>query len=172
MRVNTATYSIGECALEVLEVVPLSMRVIRGQLRKHGAREISVPHFRTLAYLNRHGGSSLSEVAEHIGLSLSSMSELIDDLVAQGLVIRQPHSEDRRRITLTLTDRGCTALRTAHDATVHYLEMKFEELSVRERTSVFEAMQALRRVFACVVDQPQLSKVKLPTNKKLPQHSF
>ena len=43
------------------------MRVIRGQLRKHGAKEMSVPHFRTLSYLNRHEGTSLSEVAEHIG---------------------------------------------------------------------------------------------------------
>ena len=165
MNVNATQRSIGECAREILEVVPSTMRVIRGQLRKHGAKETSVPHFRTLAYLNSHEGTSLSEVAEHIGLSLSSMSELIDDLVTRGLVNRQTHSEDRRRITLTLTDHGSTTLRKARDATANYLERKLEPLSAPERGSVFEGMQVLKRIFTETVDQPLLSKANLQPSR-------
>ena len=158
MGVDSFQYSIAECAREVLDAAPLTMRVIRGQLRKHGAKEISVAHFRTLAYLSRHEGTSLSEVAEHIGLSLSSMSELMDELVARSLVNRQTHSEDRRRITLTLTDHGSTTLRKAQDATANYLEKKLEQLSTPERASVIEGMQVLKRVFTETVDQRHLSK--------------
>ena len=137
------------------------------QLRKHGTKEMSVPHFRTLAYLNRHEGTSLSEVAEHIGLSLSSMSELVDDLVTRGLVNRQTHSEDRRRITLTLTDHGSTTQRKARDATANYLEKKLEHLSASERASVFAGMQVLKNVFAESVDQPLLPKANLQPTRSL-----
>jgi len=163
MDVDIVRYSVGDCAQEILDAVPLTMRVIRGQLRKHGAKETSVPHFRTLAYLDRHQGASLSEVAEHIGLSLSSMSELMDDLVARSLVIRQTHSEDRRRITLTLTDRGSTTLRKASDATANYLEKKLELLSVSECACVFECMQVLKQVFTEADDQRYLLKATQPS---------
>jgi DNA-binding MarR family transcriptional regulator len=152
MRADMIQSSIGVCTREVLDVVPLAMRAIRAQLRKHGAREVSVPHFRTLAYLNRHGGTSLSDVAEHIGVSLPSMSALIDSLVMKGLVIRQTHPEDRRRMTLTLTERGRTTLRVAHEAAASYLEAKLGQLSATERATVIEAMQVLKRAFRKAVD--------------------
>jgi len=152
MRADTIQPSIGVCTREVLDVVPLAMRAIRAQLRKHGAKEVSVPHFRTLAYLNRHEGTSLSDVAEHIGLSLPSMSALIDSLVMKGLVIRQTHPEDRRRMTLTLTERGRTTLRVAHEAAASYLEAKLGQLSATERATLIEAMQVLKRIFRKAVD--------------------
>lgn len=153
MRADVIQSSVGECAREVLDVVPLAMRVIRAELRKHGAREVSVPQFRTLVYLNRHEGASLSEVAEHIGLTLPSMSVLVDGLVVRGLVIRQTHHEDRRRMTLGLTERGRKAFRVAHEATASYLEDKLGQLSATERAKVIEAMRVMRRVFMkAVVD--------------------
>ncbi|MGA2461505.1 MAG: MarR family transcriptional regulator [Candidatus Bathyarchaeia archaeon] len=152
MGANTIQTSIGACGREVLDVVPLAMRAIRAQLRKHGAKEVSVPQFRTLAYLNRHEGTSLSDVAEHIGLTLPSMSALVDSIVMKGLVIRQTHPEDRRRMTLTLTERGRATLRVAHEAAASYLEEKIGQLSATERATVIEAMQVLKRIFRKAVD--------------------
>jgi MarR family transcriptional regulator for hemolysin len=152
MGADTIQTSIGACGREVLDVVPLAMRAIRAQLRKHGSKEVSVPQFRTLAYLNRHEGTSLSDVAEHIGLTLPSMSALIDSLVMKGLVIRQTHPEDRRRMTLALTQRGRTTLRVAHEAAASYLEEKLGQLSATERATVIEAMQVLKQVFRKAVD--------------------
>ena len=152
MRATAIQSSVSECAGEVLETVPLVMRTIRGQLRRYSAREVSVPHFRTLGYLNRHEGTSLSEVAEHIGLSLPSMSELIDGLVDRGLVLRRTHPEDRRRITLGLSDNGRATLRTANEATASYLETRFRELSAAERAKVVEAMRILRETFTKAID--------------------
>lgn len=152
MRAGIVQSSTGECAREVLDVVPLAMRVIRTQLRKHGAREVSVPQFRTLAYLNRNEGTSLSDVAEHIGLTLPSMSVLVDGLVSRGLIVRQTHPEDRRRMTLGLTERGRKKLRMAREATASYLEEKLGTLSGAERGTLIQAMQVLREVFTKAID--------------------
>src|SRR5512137_2718402 len=101
------------CAQEILEVVPAVMRIIRAEMRRHRTADLSVPQFRTLAFIDRNVAASLSDVAEHIGLTLPSMSKIVDGLVMRKLVTRQTHPTDRRRMTLALTPRGQTALQTS-----------------------------------------------------------
>jgi DNA-binding MarR family transcriptional regulator len=135
------------CAREVLEVVPLVMREIRHELRRYGVRDISMPQFRTLLFLDHHKGASLSEVADHIGLTLPSASSMVDALVTRGLAKRETHSDDRRRMTLTLTDRGARTLKSARDATVTHLESSLKDLTTDDRNTISKAMQTLRSVF-------------------------
>ena len=58
-----------ECARELLEVVPLVMRDIRTQMRSERTPDLTVPQFRTMLFIDRNMGASLSEVAEHIGIT-------------------------------------------------------------------------------------------------------
>ena len=78
-----------ECARQILEIVPMVMRAIRTEIRSHRGSELSVPQFRVLIFLNRHEGASLSDIAEHLGLTLPSTSKMIDGLVARNMVTRQ-----------------------------------------------------------------------------------
>lgn len=139
--------SADECAVELLEVVPQVMRAIRAEMRRHTGPDLSVPHFRVLTYLNRRAGASLSEVAEHIGLALPSMSHLIDGLVARRLVTRRSSRSDRRRITLMLTARGQTLLAAARRDTQARLAELLASLSPEQQDMVAQAFQVLRPVF-------------------------
>ncbi len=136
------------CAQAVLEVVPVVMRTIRARMRQHRAADLSVPQFRTLAFIDRNAGASLSDVAEHIGLTLPSMSKIVDGLVARKLVIRETHPEDRRRMILTLTRSGQTALVTSRKATRACLAEMLAPLSDAERMTIVKAMENLREVFS------------------------
>lgn len=49
---------------------------------------------------------SLIDLSEKIGLDKSTMSRNIDILVNQGVVKRDLHPEDRRYVTITLTQKG------------------------------------------------------------------
>ena len=60
-----------DCAAELLEVVPLMMRVIRAKVRAHSSPELSVPQFRALAFLGRNEGAMLGDVATFLVLTLS-----------------------------------------------------------------------------------------------------
>ena len=137
-----------ECAREVLDAIPLVMQGIRNQFRRHGADDLSVPEFRTLNFLSRHKNASLSEVAEHIGLMLPSMSTLVDGLVKLDFAVRQTSSDDRRRMTLNLTERGQKKLRSVREATQAYLSKEFSHLSGADRITIIKAMQVLKPVFA------------------------
>ena len=140
--------TLDDCAREVLDVVPLAMRVIRKQLREHGTQFLSVPQFRTLLFISRNRGASLSEVADHIGLTLPSMSTLVDGLVTRNFVIRRTHQDDRRRVDLTLTERGENTLQSARKATQEYLKGRLSRLYEAERATVVRGMRITRLVFS------------------------
>ncbi len=139
--------SSDECAREVLEVVPLIMRAIRMEMRGHRTPDLSVPQFRTLAFVGRHPGTALGDVAGHVGLTPPSMSAMIDGLVARGLVIREISSADRRRVTLTLTAAGEALLVSARGAAEARLAERLAALPAAERMVVAQAMRTLRPLF-------------------------
>ncbi len=143
-----------DCALELLEVVPSIMRAIRSEMRNRRTPDLSVPQFRVLTFLNRHPGASLSEVAEHIGLTAPSMSKIIDGLVARHLITRQEAEQDRRRVHLALTELGKTLLDAAYQDTRARLSEMLAGLSSAQYGTILESMEILRPVFA-----PSLEKV-------------
>ncbi len=138
---------VQSAAQQVLEAVPLAMRAIRAQLRTHRSADISVPQFRAMGYIDRYEGASLSELAGYIGLTLPSMSRLIDGLVGRKLVARTAHSSDRRRICLSLTPLGREELRAAHRFTERYLAAKMSSLSEEDLQGIARSMQVLMGLF-------------------------
>jgi DNA-binding MarR family transcriptional regulator len=62
------------------------------------------------------GGSPLSEIIRGLGVSKQAAGQLVDTLVVRGYLDRQPDPDDRRRMTVLLTERGqlaASASRTA-----------------------------------------------------------
>ena len=139
--------SVEMCAALVADTIPLVMRMLRAEMRSHRSADLSVPQFRALAFIARHPGTSLSEVADHIGLTLPSISKMIDRLMARDLVARREASDDRRRVCLELTPRGQATWRSSTRATRTYLAELFDALSPEDREIIIRAMNSLRRVF-------------------------
>lgn len=135
-----------ECAREVLEVVPLIMRVIRAEMRRQRTPDLSVPQFRVLNFISHHEGASLRDAAENIGLTLPSTSTMINRLVMRNLVERQASTTDRRCITLTLTEEGKSLLEAAHRNTQAHLVGVLAALSAEEQATVVQAMRSLRPI--------------------------
>jgi MarR family transcriptional regulator for hemolysin len=107
-----------------------------------------VPQFRSLGFVHRKPGASLSDVAEHIGLALPSMSKLIDGLVDRKLVRRAGHAGDRRRVNLQLTARGSTVWQAARASAQASLAVRLSALDEKELATIVRAMCILHPVFA------------------------
>lgn len=136
------------CAQAMLEVIPTIMQTIRVEMRAHRQRELSVPQFRTLAFLNGNPGSSLSAVAEFIGLTLPTMSVLVEGLVQRGLVQRIPDPRDRRRVLLSLTTEGLSLHTGAVAGAETSLADLLAPLSAADRDTIVHALALLQPVFA------------------------
>jgi DNA-binding MarR family transcriptional regulator len=59
-------------------------------------------------------GTALSDVIADIGFSKQRASQLVDTLVIRGYLERSVDPEDRRRMLLTLTERGSSASDTVY----------------------------------------------------------
>jgi DNA-binding MarR family transcriptional regulator len=136
-----------ECARELLEVVPLVMRDIRTQVRSRRTPDLTIPQFRTLSYVNRNAGVSLTQVAEHIGITLPSMSKLIDVLLKKGLLTREEQPADRRRVKLLATPSGVKITEASRQGTMSYLTQKMGNMNADERATIIKAMKEMRSVF-------------------------
>ena len=94
-------------------------RAIRKGYAEAGFDDIPKLGPRLLGGILRNGGSvgSASDVARDFGVSKQAASKLIDTLVIRGYVSRGVDPEDRRRLSLELTDRGRAAAEVGWKAT-------------------------------------------------------
>jgi DNA-binding MarR family transcriptional regulator len=145
---DRSNFSPDECAARLIDAVPLVMRTIRTEMRKHRPHDLSLPGFRVLMFLRRKSGASLSDVAEHIGLTLPTMSKLVDGLVRKGLVVRENSTEDRRRVTLELSAHGREVLGAAQSKVRPGIARAIEGIPVEEIEILNRAAEIIRKAFA------------------------
>ncbi|HWQ63291.1 MAG TPA: MarR family transcriptional regulator [Methanospirillum sp.] len=67
--------------------------------------------FRLLHILENAGSQSMTELCNQMFISKPYMTRLVDTLVSEELVERQPDAKDRRVINISMTDRGMEYLR-------------------------------------------------------------
>lgn len=135
------------CAHIVLKIVPQVMQAIRAEIRRQRGQDLSILQLRSLAFLHGHPGAPLSALAEHVGLTLPSMSSQVSGLVARGLIDRAVSREDRRYVTLRLTPQGQAVFLSALQHAEDRLAEALEGLSPDARTTVVEAMIHLGDIF-------------------------
>ncbi len=150
---------VEDTAHQVLDIVPQVMRVIRAEFRGQRSADLSMPQFRALAFIDSNDGASLSSLAWHIGLTLPSMSKLIDGLVSRGFVSRDEHHADRRKLCLRLTASGKKELASAFDHTEAFLADQLSTLAKEDLTTLLRSMQILKDLF--VSDLPEKSALKV-----------
>ncbi|MBX3015830.1 MAG: winged helix-turn-helix transcriptional regulator [Caldilineaceae bacterium] len=139
-----------DCAHALLDVVPEVMQVIRRHVRHQRGHDLSVLQLRTLAFLAHCPGAPLSAVAEHVGLTLPSMSTQVSNLVERGLIARTTSPTDRRYVALQVTDQGAIQLAHVRDNARTTLAASLVHLSEAERAQVIEALTLLRAVLPAV----------------------
>jgi len=136
-----------EAARNLLEVVPLITRDLRSEMRNQSSTDLTVVQFRSLAFVDRNAGASLLEVANHLGLTPPSTSRIVNVLIARGMMTREDHPADRRRVMLTVTNRGQKILEVSRRGTLTYLSNKIKELSAADRETIAIAMKTLQPIF-------------------------
>jgi DNA-binding MarR family transcriptional regulator len=152
MKPQAAPTSTPElCAQEVMETIPLVMRFIRTEMRSRRAPSLSVPQLRVLTFLNHVPGAPLASVTEHLGVSRSTASAIVDRLVRRKLVNRTEDPQERRCVVLTLTPAGAQHLQQARDATCTRLATVLAGLSAADLLQVTEGITLLGSAFKEIV---------------------
>lgn len=151
-----------ECATRVMETIPLVMRAIRADMRAIGSTTLSVPQFRTLAFLDRNPGASLSDLAEHLGVTRATASATIERLVQRNYVHRMDHPQERRRIVLNLTEDGKHHLQQAREQTRTHIADLLNHLTKEQVLQIEEGLVLLKQVFEPTLGEKDVSDSESP----------
>lgn len=141
-----------QCATALMEAIHPIMQFIRTEMRSQREPSLSVPQFRLLGFLDRHPDASLSEVAEHLGVTRATASAMTDRLVQRELVDRAEDPQERRQIMLKLTPLGRDQLEQMRDRTRRKIAHLLDELPPEELAEVSAGLVRLSQVFKAVLE--------------------
>ena len=111
-------------------------------VRRHGMSERDA---RLLAHLDELAPVTVSELARHLGVGLSTVSEAAQRLAALGLVTRARSSADRRSVALRLTRAGLAHMRDSSVLDADRVAAVLERLGARERAAAVRGLELLAR---------------------------
>jgi DNA-binding MarR family transcriptional regulator len=108
--------------------------------------DLTTAHLKCLVGLACRGAITIGRVAELVGISKSSASITVDQLVRHGLVRRTEDGDDRRRTNASLTPAGRTRLAHLLQGAEDDMREYFERLDRDELVALRDGLAALQRV--------------------------
>jgi DNA-binding MarR family transcriptional regulator len=109
--------------------------LIEGEVRRRlrESFDVTLPRFDLMAQLERAPkGMTLGELSQRMMVSNGNVTGLVDRLVEQGLITRQPSPKDRRAQIVSLTAQGRKSFRAMARTNGDWVGEFFADLSVTD----------------------------------------
>jgi len=108
---------------------------------------LSISQCYALEVVFEHGPITMSELAHTLFLEASTVTRIIDRLVAAGLVERTPSSTDRRVCRVSVTDSGRQLVLRIRDALIDEHVRVLRQVPAESREAVITALDHLLDAF-------------------------
>lgn len=106
-------------------------------------RQVSMVQCHILFEIRRRGSPSMQQVADELGLDVTTFSRQAKSLVQKGLIVRQTSPDDRRVCLLRVTDEGMRILEEVDHYMADKLERIFSAMTPFERETVAKSLALL-----------------------------
>ena len=103
-----------------------------------------------LTFLLRHPGANQKDLAEHRGITTSSISQAVKEMQLTGYLKKEPDDNDQRYMKLYLTEQGEEIARKLHGR-MHAADDRLKELLTPETES--ELRQILSRLTEIITEE-------------------
>lgn len=104
---------------------------------------VTISQCHAIVEIGRAQEISLNELAEILTLDKSTMSRTINNLVENVLVVRKLHPEDRRYVTIKLTDEGIKIFKNIEEGMKQYFNTIFNSIPENKRGQVLDSLKLL-----------------------------
>ncbi len=91
---------------QISDIFEALSRVERESARKASGGKLSVSEMHTLEGIEKGRGGKMTDVAGHLGVTISTLTIAVNRLVKKGLVERARTDTDRRVVQISLTEAG------------------------------------------------------------------
>lgn len=129
------------CLRELIRILERNL----GVLEKSDAAccGVTIVQCHAIVEIGRAKEISLIELAELLSVDKSTMSRTVNNLVEAKLVIRELHTEDRRYVTIKLTEEGTEVFENIEGNMGQYYLKIFESIPEGKRNQVLESLKLL-----------------------------
>jgi len=136
---------------ETLETAVIEFAQSVGQLVRRlraaaPSQALSWTEAAVLKRLANDGPATTADLARAEGVKPQSMGTVVATLAEAGLVERTPHPTDGRQVNIALTAEGAAVRKTTRDAKRTWLAQAIAQLDRRERVTLFEAGEIMKRL--------------------------
>ncbi|PZF10988.1 MarR family transcriptional regulator [Curtobacterium sp. MCPF17_011] len=109
---------------------------------------VSDAQFSALALLHREGAMTLADLSRHEGVTPPSMTKTVTALIDRGLLTKDDHGDDRRKVLLCPTADGDGLVVETRQRRDGWLTPRLAALTPAERKTLTAATDILRRLAA------------------------
>ena len=134
-----------QTAQQVVEIVPLVMRVVAAELRR--TQQAVIPAHLGVLFLLSQRPRNLSELADLHAVSLPTMSNTVSKMNAEGWITRTRDPHDRRMLLIEITPTGQEILFAMSAHIIEKVAHLLNPLSPEERQALQAGMAILRKSF-------------------------
>jgi DNA-binding MarR family transcriptional regulator len=125
---------------------PVLLRLGRELRREARAVGVSPEQVSLLVAIKYSPGIGVRDLAAKERVSPPAMSNHVDRLERDGLVVRTPSDADRRRVGLTLSEEGQRVLRRVRSRRTAYLATRLRDLTPEQLAAVEAAVEPLSQL--------------------------
>ncbi|WP_238903401.1 MarR family transcriptional regulator [Clostridium sp. YIM B02506] len=105
--------------------------------------KITMSQCHALVEIGRANNISLNQLAELLNLENSTMSRTVNNLVSNDLAKRDIDPEDRRYVTISLTDKGYKIFEEIENDMSNYFKKIYDEIPEGKRQQVLDSIDIL-----------------------------
>jgi len=136
---------------EMVRIPPIVQRKLHRDLFKVVLEEVGAniaPHYMMIMRMIQESGPlSSSEIGEALSIAKSQMTHSVDKLIDLGMVEREHDTEDRRKIEISLTDKGRSMLEQVDETINNHLKGRLAMLSDSELEKLTESFRYIAEIF-------------------------
>src|SRR5688500_12723470 len=123
-----------------------SVRLLRLARREERGDPIGGPRLSALTFVATAGPVSLAELAAAEQVRAPTMSRVVDNLVADGLALRETDPADRRAVCISATEAGRRLIDEGQASRAGAVAARLAQLADSERRALYRGVELMERI--------------------------
>lgn len=97
----------------------------------------------TIEALAQNGMLTMNKLSQELGVTVSTMTRIIDVLLRDGNVDRRDNPDDRRQVCIELTPKGKSLAEKLRQCSDHYARDILDQIPEKQRSGVIRSLKML-----------------------------
>lgn len=107
--------------------------------------ELSLQELKVIGLLGERGPAIMRDIAGYLGFAMSTGTGIVDKLIERGFVTRERNEEDRRVVTVALTEAGQEMYGMYQERNMGLSLSMLESLSGKEQDTLLALMRKIAK---------------------------